>query len=156
MRQVPFGILIAALGVWLCVHGKRVLDEAQASSRWPAVPGKVTACNLTTSHGRNGTTYAAHVAYAYTVGGRELTGSTVWFGDEDTRDRDEAQKTLAQFPVGKEVRVFYRPEQPETAVLEPGTYPSSYQMLVLGVVLGLAGVGVTIAGAVKARGPTQR
>lgn len=155
MHRVVFGVFLTALGIALSVHGKRVLDEAQASTKWPAVPGKVTASNLTTSHSRNGTTYAAHVEYAYAVGGRELSGSTVWFGDEDTHDRDDAQKTLAQFPVGKEVRVFYRPDQPETAVLEPGTYPSSYLMLGLGVALGLAGIGVTLAGVRKSLMPTQ-
>jgi hypothetical protein len=144
MKHVIIGVVMLGLGIVTGVHGKGILDEARASTKWPAVPGRVTESHLTTSHDRHGTTYGAHVEYTYTVEGREHRGSTVWFGEDRTSDRSAAQKTLALFPTGKEVRVFYQPDEPDTSVLEPGTYPSSYVVLAGGLIFALVGVGMLI------------
>lgn len=65
--------------------------------------------------------YSANVQYAYAVDGIEYSGGSIETLDGSTSSRSSVKKTLRKYAVGTKVPVYYDPEFPNTAVLEPGT-----------------------------------
>lgn len=61
----------------------------------------------------------ALVSYRYSVAGRDYSGDRIAFGGEASGPKGRAERTVAAYPVGSPVPVFYDPARPESAVLEP-------------------------------------
>jgi len=108
--------------------GKPILDKAKASNEWPSTDGKVIESELERHRGNEGETmYKALVVYEYSLDGGEFESDRVWFGGGySTSDRSEMQAVVKEYPVGKNVTVYYSPDDPGEAVLKPGAYFSSY------------------------------
>lgn len=119
MALAPFGlILVAAAYKYL---------QVRAASSWPSTPGRVVVSNsevrdvkvidntradLKRIEQRN----FADIVYEYTVSGQKLRNNRVNIGEN--RGNFEVAETIARYPVGTEVTVFYNPRQPRDAVLE--------------------------------------
>ncbi|WP_052833102.1 DUF3592 domain-containing protein [Bradyrhizobium sp. LTSP885] len=58
----------------------------------------------------------ANVVYEYTANGRKLRGNRVSIGED--RGNSEVAETLAKYPAGSIVTVYYNPRHPDQAVLE--------------------------------------
>ncbi len=144
------GTVCLLAGTGAAIYGAWVLSKARASSDWPTTPGVVVNSEVRTTHssGRDGssTTYHADVLYEYTVDGENYSADRVWFGQYGSSSRSEAAGTVRDYPAGKQVKVHYSPDDPETAVLEPGATWSSYMVLGIGLVIGLGGAGALAAG----------
>lgn len=95
------------------------------SAHYPTALGQVTSSEVkSASRARGKRSYRAAISYAYTVGEQEWTSdrvsnAAVRFGDGSR----QAEAFAAQFPVGKEVTVFYNPDAPAEATLRPGLLP---------------------------------
>jgi hypothetical protein len=117
------------------VFGKPILDNAKASEQWPQTQGEVLESELHESRGDDGTTYAAHVIYRYSLNGGEFESDRIWFGgDYSTSNRSEMFEIVKMYSVGQAVVVYYSPDDPTEAVLMPGAYTSSYLLFAIGVV----------------------
>ncbi len=125
MEYVGFGLLL--LGVlWVAGFGYahlRAVGKAKAAQAWPTVAGRVVSCEVVEeeSSDRDGATstwYNPVVTYAYTAGGRELTGRRLRFGNYRSASRSKAEAALAPYPVGSAPAVRYNPEKPDECVLE--------------------------------------
>jgi hypothetical protein len=89
--------------------------EAAATSKWPSVPGVMTELKITESRNSAGTTYkTAMVKYAYSVAGKSYEGNRIKV--EIGTSLSDAER----YPKGKQVTVFYNPENAEESVLEQG------------------------------------
>jgi len=141
--------LIAAVGVVFLGAGLKQLWRASRTQRWPTAPGKVISTDelmhlRKVPEGEGGGSrllYEAQVHYEYTVG-RVLIGSTrVRVTPSETSSEARSQATLARYPPGQELRVFYNPEDPTESVLEPGAHPLDF------VRAGVGGTLVFVAGA---------
>lgn len=115
--------LVAAGTLW---WGITTVRNASVSRNWPAVSGTITASQVTISTDKNGTTYSADVQYKYVVNDRWYTAGTVNFGEYGSSNRGRADKIVARYPPGSPVTVYYNPDDPNTAVLEPGVTWGSY------------------------------
>jgi len=51
---------------------------------------------------------------------------------------------LSKYPVGRKVKVYYNPDDPVIAVLEPGASWESYQAFVLGILILIVDIGVIV------------
>lgn len=101
-----------------CIWGKLV--QARSSLRWPSVMGTVTGSGTKTQSSlRGGPATAADVRYMYEVDGKRFEGTRISFGQYGTGDGGHARKEAEKYPVGKPVTVYYDPNSPATAVLEP-------------------------------------
>ena len=92
--------------------------------------------------GSGHTIFVPDVAYAYSLFGVRYEGNTVAFGGYIyTSSPDRAERKCQEYPVGKEVVVFYDPRDPATSSLErtPGSPLPGYLAAVL---LGAAGIGL--------------
>jgi Protein of unknown function (DUF3592) len=99
------------------------LFQIWRARNWPAVPGRVVRSEVESKmsaaggRGRGATAgnYAL-VAYDYVVNGRSYKARRVDLGEP--APNSEVEETLARYPVGTAVSVYYNPAKPEEAFLE--------------------------------------
>lgn len=138
-------LVFFAVGAGLMVWGGIIVRNASESKGWPLAQGEIIASYVKTSDDQDGITYFADIEFQYVVNDRRLTADTVNFGEYGTSNRNHAADIVAKYPVGKVVNVYYNPEEPETAVLEPGVTWSSYVLLLMGLLFIILPVIILIA-----------
>ncbi|MGL6196414.1 MAG: DUF3592 domain-containing protein [Thermoguttaceae bacterium] len=78
--------------------------------------GKITTCELKNVEKNGEATSQLHIEYRYEVGDAEYVGDT--FSYDFPVDRSESYgSVIKNFPVGKEVSVYYSPDDPQKSVL---------------------------------------
>ena len=125
MEYVGFGLLLLGI-LWVAGFGWahfRAAGKAKAAQAWPTATGRVMSSEVveeeSTDHeGGTSTWYNPVVTYAYSAGGRELTGRRLRFGNYRSARRRKAEAALSPYPVGATPAVRYNPEDPEECVLE--------------------------------------
>ncbi len=60
------------------------------------------------------------VSFSYIVNGKRYSSDKVKFGVQSSGLKSGAQKTVNRYPAMKHVKVYFNPNSPEEAVLEPG------------------------------------
>jgi Protein of unknown function (DUF3592) len=144
-------ILIAVFSVISFVRTRRL---ASASARWPTVPGTITAStvieeeieeksNNDKSIIRKIRRYQVDLRYAYQVNKRDFVGTAGnwgWTGIYGLREL--AEKAAGQYRQGQPVTVYYDPEQPRNAVLDPESRQGSMAPLIFGAISAVAGATV--------------
>jgi hypothetical protein len=141
-------ILGAVFNVATFVRGRRL---ASASTRWPTVAGIVTTSDVIEE--QIGDTsredksiirmihrYQVDLRYAYQVGKRDFVGSAGnwgWTGIYGLREL--AEKAAGQYRQGQTVTVYYDPERPGHAVLEPSNQQGSLAPLLFAAICALVG-----------------
>jgi hypothetical protein len=151
-------LLGAVFGVAAFIRGRRL---ASASARWPTVAGIVTTSgvieeviedksNDDKSFIRKIHRYQVDLRYAYQVGKRDFVGTAAGWGWTAIYGlRDVAEKAASQYQMGQPVTVYYDPEQPGNAVLEPDNRQGSLAPLIAAAICAVAG-GALLAFFVKA------
>ena len=126
---ISFGIFVF-VGLASVVYGLIVLYQARRSATWPSTEGVITQARVV----RAGYSYARAVVYSYTVDGVRCQGEDIAAGPVLTSITDAyARKCLARYPVGTPIAVYYDPENPAIAVLEPGLSKKSFVPLAFGL-----------------------
>lgn len=132
-------IAVAAFYKWL---------EVRAAAHWPQTTGKVV---VSTSQVRKVKTFDktreggrsheernfAHIVYEYTVSGKKLRNDRVSIGED--LGNFEVAETIARYPVGTIVTVYYNPLRPKNAVLERDAPKGVFGCVIWLVVLGVVG-----------------
>ena len=143
-----FAILGAIFSVAAFMRGRRL---ASASARWPAVAGIIATSDVIEeqiddtsrddkSNIRMIQRYQVDLRYAYQVGKRDFVGTMGnwgWTGIYGLREL--AEKAAGQYRQGQPVTVYYDPEQPGNAVLEPGNQQGSLAPLVFAAICAVVG-----------------
>jgi hypothetical protein len=143
-------VLFAGLGVFLIIRYQRDKQKAEQSVNWPSVPGRVTVSRVKTHHstdsdGDPSETYSAQVEYQYEVNGVAYTGDRLTIGMPlAISNLRKVQESVAQFPAGSQVMVYYNPQNPADATLQTKT--GSKAGLVLGVIFLVVGILVGCMG----------
>jgi len=123
------GLLIGVPLVLIWFYMRR---QAQASLRWPTVPGRIVDSRLVQTRDTDGDAApTASVTYAYAAGGVALQGNRVSIGGRNAR------AVVAKYPAGTDVQVSYDPNKPTSAVLEPGGSGMTI-LLAIGIVVIVA------------------
>ncbi len=120
------GIVLLALGTVLSD-----LPHAVASPRWPRTDGLVTTSEVrATGTSTDNEGYCPSVSYSYLVDGKLYTSDNVELMFLCSRTHPAAQ-VVQRYPAGKRVDVYYDPQDPAFAVLEPGIPDNDVFLLVL-------------------------
>jgi hypothetical protein len=140
------------LGTPFFLYGCFQIWSGTETRNWPETTGVITDSKIETaeesrllktkSSSREGTkryTYRVQVRYTYTVGNKELEGTRIKFGYEPHESLTKARSEQTQLSPGKEVRVFYKPENPTSSVLIKGAGHSAV-FLIIGTVLIVIGL----------------
>ena len=146
IRLIVFGMglmsLLASLPVIL--FGVYSAVKAGQSSGWVSAQGTVleSGIDADTRTGDTGTstTYQAEILYEYTVNGKEHVGNRVSFGDYGSSDRLRAERIHRRYRVEDAVTVYYNPDDPDDAVLEPGFSRSSFMFIGFGAIFFVPGL----------------
>lgn len=146
----------AVIGLVLINVSRQVAAKAEAIRSWPTTSGTITVAKTVTKTTGTGTerrTYLApYVEYKYSVGGEEYTGSRISIGPEEVRSvgidikgaevkvvDSEGKKAIKKYSVGKEIPVYYNPDNPKDTVLEPYAPSGSNVLLIAGIAFGIVG-----------------
>ena len=115
---------------------------AHSSPRWPKVIGKITSSRIrkrvtmTDSSDESPWYIEPVVTYKYTLDGVVYHGKRLSFNpapDEPTL----VKAIVREYPVGKEVRVYYHPQKREVAILRPGGAAQALMGLICLLVLAV-------------------
>src|SRR5258708_29329010 len=145
-------MLLAPLGLVLFAAAYKSL-QVRAIREWPSTPGKVMISNSEVRDIRvlddsreDGHRFEqrnfANIVYEYSVRGTKLRNNRVSLGVD--RGNLEVAETIAKYPAGTDVTVFYNPLHPNEAVLERDLPKGLWGCLGIGtaVVLGIVFGGV--------------
>ena len=143
--KVASGLLFVVIGAAFAFFGFRSYQLGIQSKGWPATNGSVIQSEVvkrtrTTGTGANRRKVVEHipeVAYSYSVDGQPYRSSRITFG---AINKLNAGKTVARYPKGKRIKVFYNPQKPDQAVLAPGAGATG-SLVFIGIGIGLALMG---------------
>ena len=127
---------------------------AKATVDWPSTAGEIVSSEVVGSYTDSVKSYWAVrpvVRYVYNVDGQQLEGDRLTLGlrqRDSQRSEEDAQATIAKYPQGQQVRVFYSPNDPTQSVLEPGA-PNG---LLVPILIGMLIVGFATTFVVSAVG----
>ena len=121
-----YAMLLAPLGLILVAAAWKTL-QVRAAREWPSTAGKVMISaaevrdvKVLDSSREDGHRIDkrnfANIVYEYAARGETLRNNRVSLGED--RGNFEVAETLARYPVGKAVTVYYNPAHPHEAVLE--------------------------------------
>lgn len=92
---------------------------------WPSVPGVVTEWKVERSRDDGKDYFTPFPSYIYAVDGQAYRGSSAYPSQDGLADfaswksSGGAYGSLRRFPIGKPIQVYYDPERPWDAVLDP-------------------------------------
>ena len=141
-----YAMLLAPLGLLLAVAVYKSL-QVRAAREWPSAAGKVVVSKtevrkvkLIDSDRAEGHRFEernfADIVYEYSVAGRKLRNNRVSIGED--LGNFEVAETIAKYPVGAVVTVYYNPLHPDQAVLERDLPKGLWGCLGIGTAIVLA------------------
>ena len=139
-------ILLAPLGLILGIAVYKTL-QVRAAREWPSTSGKVVVSKtevrkveVIDSDREEGRRFEernfADIVYEYSVAGRKLRNNRVSIGED--RGNFQVAETIAKYPVGTVVTVYYNPLHPDQAVLERDLPKGMWGCLGIGTAIVLA------------------
>jgi Protein of unknown function (DUF3592) len=110
----PMCVMLAAMAAWKGMQLRR-------AKQWPSAPGRITksevsASHLQTAHEATRIVNGPAIEYAFSSNGRKYAGRRIAIGENTGGPDTEA--TLARYPLGAHVTVYFDPDDPENCVLE--------------------------------------
>ena len=140
-------LVLAGLLVLILFAAVYKLLQVRAASEWPSTSGKVVTSDSQVRQIRvidrsreDGYRLEprnfANIVYEYSVRGEHLSNNRVSI-DED-RGNFGIGETIARYPVGRDVTVYYNSRHPREAVLERDTPKGWWGCLGIGMVIALA------------------
>jgi len=118
ITTLPF-VIVALVFVYIWLRGRRA---SSITKSWPTTTGRVLYSQVEWRHssGRSGGAYYPSVVYEYQINGQTYQSNTIHPGMEVGYGgfRSKVDQTVAKYPAGGMVEVFYNPENPAQAVLE--------------------------------------
>jgi hypothetical protein len=141
-----YAMLLAPLGLLLVAAAYKSL-QVRAAREWPSTAGKVVVSKtevrkveVIDSDRAEGHRFEernfADIVYEYSVAGRKLRNNRVSIGED--RGNFEVAETIAKYPVGTVVTVYYNPLHPDQAVLERDLPKGMWGCLGIGTAIVLA------------------
>jgi hypothetical protein len=141
-----YAMLLAPLGLILVAAAYKSL-QVRAAREWPSTPGKVVISNselrdfkVIDSERADGHRTEqrnfANIVYEYSVAGKKLRNTRVSIGED--LGNFEVAETIAKYPAGMAVTVYYNPLHPNEAVLERDLPKGLWGCLGIGTAVVLA------------------
>ena len=136
-----FSSVFIIVGAAVLFFGIRSVLQAHASSGWPTTTGKVISSSVDSKRSdKGGTTYHAAVLYEFNVSGVVHSADDVAYGQYGSSDPSYARGLVNKYPAGREVTVYYSPNNADDCVLEPGISGKAFFLPAFGAVFFTVGV----------------
>ncbi len=159
-----YAMLLAPLGLILVAAIYKTL-QVRAAREWPSTPGKVVVSNselrdvkVLDSEREGGRKLEqrnfANIVYEYSVSGQKLRNNRVSIGED--RGNFQVAETIAKYPVGTVVTVYYNSRHPREAVLERDLPQGLWGCLGIATVIALVVVFGSAIGSSASRNLSAR
>jgi hypothetical protein len=112
-----FATVLIPMSGYCALHYRQREQEGRGSESWPTVRGVITESVVVHSRDYDDT----RIRYAYTVDGQQYIGRRIGFGHSTLGSLGNARMDVQKYPKGREVSVYFRPDDPAESALEPGT-----------------------------------
>ncbi|NQZ58054.1 MAG: DUF3592 domain-containing protein [Lentisphaeraceae bacterium] len=132
----------ASIGIIVWWNFTPVLSLAMESENWPSTSGKVIESKrINTTPGFSGTnaSYKNILRYSYEVENEAYIGKVHFLGEKYTGG-ESRYYFLHECPVGKQVKVFYSPENPTIATLKTGMKLEAFFTPGISLIFFVAGI----------------
>jgi len=113
-------LILGGLGFFLYRRNQQSNAYRQSAQSWPGTSGTVLMSSVQSKRtGRSHSTYPV-VVYQYQVNGRDYQGQTIKAGEQflNVRVAGQTQATVARYPIGAKVTVYFNPQNPAESALE--------------------------------------
>ena len=143
-------VVLGLVGLAVIGLGLRRMGQAARSRKWPTTPGSIRSSTILSRLAPTlpqadedeeqaaarppQTLYRPEVTYTYTVEGKTYTGTKLGGDTVEVSSERHAREHAARYVPGAPVTVYYDPENPSHALLEPGVHSVSWLMPAVGVV----------------------
>lgn len=119
LAVVPIAVLVL-FGIFIYRRSKMRDVAKQSAQDWSSTMGVVITSTIQVKRSYKSRSEIPVVVYQYQVNGKPYTGQVVKAGEQyfSVRLYGDAQKTIARYPVGAQVMVYYNPENPQESALE--------------------------------------
>ena len=151
-NPVTLGIIFTLVGgAVFFLFALPPLQYSNTSKSWPTVPGTITRSEVDVWRRDGKTHYQPDIGYTYSVDGKKYSSSKITVGEPPLDNNVTPAKRLqAEYPVGKEVVVYYDPELPESSALKPGTKTGDFLLAGIAAIFFFVGL-ITLNQGLKAK-----
>jgi hypothetical protein len=136
--------LFFVVGFVILGYGLRSYFKGRESLSWPTAPATLTHCEIAEKSSDDSTTWQVKVNYTYKALGTEYSGDRLAFGYSGTSSHETHEKIYAKLTGAESFYVHYKPLEPGTSVIAPGTNRSTYMLLMFGATWLLFITGFTL------------
>lgn len=121
-------------GIGITIWGWLILARSRKTKQWPTTEGRIEVSETSSTVND----LLPHIVFSYRVNGKQYRCNFKF--PEGTHPLPEFNQTyLKKYPVGNNIPVFFNPEQPDIATLEPETQ-GDWMILTLGIMMTVGGV----------------
>lgn len=131
---IILGLFIIA-GFGAILWGWFIIAKARKTLRWPMVEGAIEQSALTSE----ADDLLPHILFSYTVAAYTYQ-RTLEFPNGTNPSPELASSYAKKYPVGAKVSVYYNPDQPDQATLEPGLARGDWMIPALGIAAMALGI----------------
>lgn len=115
-----------------------------ASKDWTSTEGEIVHSEVI----RRGISQPkVNIEYTYRIKGKKYSSKLIHFGSPQQSPwaKKENRFHVKAYPKGKKVDVYYNPESPDIAVLEPGfSLSANIQFMIFGIIFGILTIVVLV------------
>ncbi|MFX0211429.1 MAG: DUF3592 domain-containing protein [Candidatus Hodarchaeota archaeon] len=122
------GLISGFVGLILFYAFIKCLRLGLGSKNWPKVEGEIVSSSIV----EDDEGFKPEISFTFNVYGVDYTGSAYNPNELVARSivgKISAEKKIAEYPVGKTVEIYYNPDDPRKAVLEPGISKDTFFFL---------------------------
>src|SRR3989344_4223740 len=133
--KIPFIII----GLIFFITGIINIVRGFSSKNWPSVQGKIISSDIQIHRNiRQGSNYSSAILFEYFINGTRYFSNRVSFGGTSSK-LISIQRVLVKYPIGTGVLVYYNPQKPQIAVIEPGVTFSTIIFTLVGIIFTIVG-----------------
>lgn len=113
-------LILGGIGYFLYKRNQQSVMARQIAQSWASTTGKVLMSSVQSSHSGNSHSTYPVVVYQYEVNGQTHQSQTIKAGEQYLKVRvmGQAHATVARYPIGANVTVYYNPANPAESALE--------------------------------------
>lgn len=127
-----FGLFYLLAGMGVFVWGSSVVYHSYLSSSWPTVEGQIVQSTLRETNVDLPKKYP-DIRYSYVIYGQVYESRQIRLAQHVNMSSNEATALVERYPVGRQVVVYYKPDDHTTVILEPGLSLSSFSLIFAGM-----------------------
>lgn len=137
----PYSIILGLFvvtGLLTTAWGLRIISLARKTLQWPTVKGVIDESRVS-SDASEMNDLLPHIKFSYLVDQKEYQQLLKFSGDI-TPSEEFSKSYVEKYPVGSSVQVYYDPDHPEIATLEPGPAQGDWLVLAIGLCVLVFGI----------------